>query len=100
MFHGGLANFLVIDAAAVVFYLYIYVGAAMVGTHGNVTGIAFALFVALFVAFQAVGYRIAHQMNEGIRNLLDDVIIQFCLSAGQCELYLLVYGFGAIAQGT
>ena len=40
--HGRLANFFVIDAAAVVFYFDIYVIAAMVGTHSNIAGIALA----------------------------------------------------------
>src|ERR1051325_5876898 len=100
MFYGSLAHFFIIDAAAVVLYLYINVVAAMVRPHSNIAGITLALLVSLFVSLKPMGHRSAHQVNQRIRYLLDDVVIQLRLSASQRELYFLVYGFSRIAHGT
>src|SRR5215831_6055356 len=99
MVHGGLAHFFVVYAAAVVLDFNINMVAAMVSTHGDVSGVALALLVSFFVALQAVGHRVAHQMNQRIGNLLDDVVVQLGLRAGQRELHFLVHGLGGVAHG-
>src|SRR5205807_9047098 len=95
---GGAAHAVIVDAAAVIFYLYIYMVAAMVGAHRNISHFALAGMVAIVTALQAVGHGIAHQMNERIGDLLNDVVVEFSLGAGEREFNLLVAGLGGIAD--
>src|SRR5947209_18749034 len=97
--HGGLADALKINTAPVVFHLYIYVVAAMISADGDVAVVALPCLVTLVVAFNTMSHGIAYQVNERIRNLLDDVVIEFRLRTGEREFNSLVYGFGGIAHG-
>ena len=97
-FNGGGADAVVINAPAIILYLYIYVVAAMVSAHRHVAHFALARMVAIFAALQAVGHGIAHQVDERIGHLLDDVVVEFGLGAGQGEFHLLVAGFGGVAH--
>src|SRR5205085_5740346 len=61
-FNGGGADTVIINAAAIILHLYIYVVAAMVSAHRYVAHFALARMVAIFAALQAVGHGIAHQV--------------------------------------
>ena len=55
--------------------------------------------VALFGAFQPVSNRVADEMNERIRYLLDDVVVEFGLGAGKREFHFLIGSFGGVTRG-
>src|SRR5438876_11300130 len=92
-FNGGGADAVVINAPAIILHLYIYVVAAMVSAHRHVAHFALARMVAIFAALQAVGHGIAHQVDERIGYLLDDVVVEFGLCVGLSEFSMPVAGF-------
>src|SRR5712672_3899432 len=96
---GAVLYAFVIDAATVVFDFDVNVIAAMVGAQGNFAGFGFSGSAAVGRVFDAVRDGIAHEMNERVGNLLNDVVVQLGFTAGEIELDLLAGGCGCVAHG-
>src|SRR6266850_1018063 len=96
--YGGEPYPVVINAAAIIFDFDVNVVTAMVGTYGDVAVVALPGLVALVIALDAMGHRIAHQVNEGIGNLLNDVVVEFRFGAGQGELHAFAGGLRGVAH--
>ena len=91
------ANFFVIDTAAVVFYFDIYVIAAMVGTNSHIAMIGLARLVALFGALDSVRNRVANQVQQRIGDLLNNVVVEFGVVTFQLQVDQLVRSLRRIA---
>ena len=96
---GALFDSVVIDAAAVVFYFDVNVIPTVIGTECDATDVRLAGVAAAFRQFDSVSNRIPDQVNEGIRNLLNDVVVQFGFAAGKVEFHLLAGGFRGVTNG-
>ncbi len=98
-FGGGRANLLVIDAAAVVLHLDKNVIAAVIGANRDIAAVRFAGIVTLVRPLDAVRHGIAHQVQQRIGNLLDDVVVQLGLGARQHQFHPLAGRLGGVAHG-
>src|SRR5689334_7721410 len=72
-----------VDAAAIILDLNEDVIAAVVGTYGDIAVIRFSRAITLLGRFQPVGNGVANQVDERIGDLLDDVVVEFCLCSGE-----------------
>src|SRR6185437_15996843 len=97
-FHRNLADLFVINAPPIIFHFHKNVVAAMVCPDSYSTDITLALLVANVFPFNSVCHSVAHQMDQRVRNLLDDVVIEFCFSALQLEFCAFPGSFGGIAH--
>ena len=70
----------------------------MIGAQGNFAGFGFSGGAALGRVFDAVRDGIAHEMDERVGDLLNDVVVQLGFTAGEVELDLLAGGSGCIAD--
>jgi hypothetical protein len=63
--------------------------AAVIGAKRNLAQFRLARGGAIFGALDSMCDRIPDQVNQGIRNLLNDVVIELGLAAGKVEIDLL-----------
>ena len=91
------ANFFVIDTAAVVFYFDVYVIAPMVGTNSHIAMIGLARLIALFRALDTVRHRVANQVQQRIGDLLNNVVVEFGVVAFQLQVDQLVRSLRRVA---
>jgi len=96
---GALFYALVVDAAAVVFDFHVDVVATVIGAERNFADFGFAGRGAIGGVFNAVGDGIADEMDERIGNLLNDVVVEFGLAAGEIEMDLFTGGLRGVADG-
>ncbi len=92
-------NPLVVDAAAVVFHFNVNVVATVIGAHRKILPCSGLPARTIFRAFNSVRHGIAHQVNQGVRNLLDDIVIEFRLASREIQLHLFLGGFGGVSHG-
>src|SRR3954468_23986004 len=92
VFDCGLADSFVIDTLAVVFHLYIDMVATVVRAHGDVALLGLAGMVAVFRFLKPVSDRVANKVDERIRYLLNDVVIEFGVSAIEREFHVFAAG--------
>ena len=96
MVYRCFADTLVFDSLSVIFDFYVDVIAPMVRANRNVAVIRFAGAISLFRTLQSVRNSIANKMNQWIRDLLDDAVVEFCFSAGQVQFDQLPCRFRSI----
>src|SRR5438309_8368716 len=80
-FDGSLADAFVINSPPIVFHFDINVIAAMVSAYRNIAMIGLTSVVPLFAAFKTVSNGVADQVNQRIRNLLDDAVVELSFSS-------------------
>src|SRR5438445_13240700 len=96
---GALSYAVVVDTAAVVLHFDVDVITAVIGTESDTADFGFVSFAAAFRQFDSVSNGIPDQVDEGIRNLLNDVVVQFGFAAGKVEFHLLAGGFRGVTNG-
>ena len=72
---------------------------AVIGTESDTADFGFVSFAAAFRQFDSVSNGIPDQVDEGIRNLLNDVVVQFGFAARKVEFDLLAGGFRGVTNG-
>src|SRR5262249_43510673 len=72
--------------------------AAMVGAECHLAGFGFSTRDTIDRMLDAVGDGVAHQVDEWVRNLLDDAVVEFGLAAGKVEFNLFSSGFRSITN--
>src|SRR5579883_1372933 len=82
-FDGALLDALVVDAAAVVFDFDIDVVAAVIGAERDLALLGLAIGRADVRQFDAMSDGVANEVDEGIGDLLDDVVVEFGFAAGE-----------------
>src|SRR6266446_951941 len=95
---GAQLHAIVIDAAAVVFDFNVNVIATMVRAEGNFAGFGLSGGAADVGVFDSVSNGVAHQVHEGIGNLLDDAVVQLGFTAGEIEFDLFGGGGCGVAD--
>ena len=95
----ALSYAVVVDTAAVVLHFDVDVITAVIGTESDTADFGFVSFAAAFRQFDSVSNGIPDQVDEGIRNLLNDVVVQFGFAAGKVEFHLLAGGFRGVTNG-
>src|SRR5262249_16655266 len=90
----------VVDAAAVVLDFDIDVVAAMVRAKRNAAGFGFAGERAAVRRLDAVRDGIAHEVDERIGNLLNDVVVEFGFAAEEFEFDELAGGLSSVTHGS
>src|SRR5215472_6842318 len=95
---GTLLDTGIVNATAVVFDFDVDVVAAVIGTEGDLALLGFARGGADMREFDAVRDGIADEVNERIGDLLDDVVVEFGIAAGEVEFDELLRRFGGIAN--
>ena len=67
----------------------------MVSPNRNMASIGFPRGLAKFGAFDAVRDGVSYEMNQRVRNVLNDVVVEFGLRALEHKLYGLPEAFAA-----
>src|SRR3954467_15378834 len=88
--NGSLANAFVINAAAIVFHFDVDVIATMIRTDRDLPLVRLARIVPIVSTLDSMRYGIAHQVQEWISDLLDYVVVEFCLGACKREFDLFI----------
>src|SRR5215469_14281776 len=78
--NGALLHALVINAAPIVLNFNVNVIATMIRAQGDSSSVGLACCRAVGAVLDSMGYRVAYEMDEGIGNLLNDVVVQFGLA--------------------
>src|SRR5437016_2651728 len=97
---GALSHAGVVDTAAVVLDFDVDVIAAVIGSESDAADFGFVSFATAFRQLDSVSNGIPDQVDEGIRNLLNNVVVQFGFAAGKVEFHLLAGGFRGVTKGT
>src|SRR5271155_878984 len=98
-FDDAAAGAIVINAAAVVFDFDEDVVAAMIGADADEALFGFAIALAGAAVFDAVRDGVAHQVNQRIGNVLNNIVVEFGVRAFEGEFDELAGGVGGIAHG-
>ena len=72
---------------------------AVIGTESDTADFGFSGVTAAFGQFDSVGNGISDQVDKGIGNLLNNVVVEFSFAAGKIEFDLFASGFRGIANG-
>src|ERR1700732_5244549 len=79
--NGAVPHAAIVDAASVIPYFDVDVISAVIGAQADFSELRLPSGDAILAGFDAVGDGVAHQVNEGIGNLLDDTVVQFRFTA-------------------
>src|SRR5215469_66761 len=78
---GALLHALVINASSIIFDFNINMVAAMISAQCNFAGLRFTCRGAVAAQLDSMGDRVADKMDERVRNLLDDIVVEFGLAS-------------------
>src|SRR5215472_810967 len=95
---GALLHTLIIDPAPVIFDFKVDVVATVIGAQRDFSRRGLARCNAVAAELDSMRHGIAHQMDERIGNLLNNVVIEFGLASGEFQLDFLIRGLCRIAH--
>src|SRR3984885_2581019 len=98
-FDNAAAGAIVINAAAIVFDFDENVIAAVISADADEAFFGFAGALARAAIFHAVRDRIAHEVNQRIGNVLNNIVVEFGVRAFEGKVNELAGGVGGIAHG-
>src|SRR5438105_15587942 len=86
--NGAFLDAVVFDAPAIIFDFDVDVIAAVIRAQHDLPGFRFVGNNAIAARLYAVRHGVTHEVDERIRNLLNNVVVEFSFTSGQFEFHL------------